>query len=76
MKLETARTLFLVGGLVVTSLAVAAWEQPRMQVLSAVQAADQHCPLPRVARTSVAVKPDHDLLLFMFGLSQGLRPQS
>lgn len=76
MKLETARALFLVGGLVVTSLAVAAWEQPRMQVLSTVQAVDTHCPLPRVARTSVAAKPDHDLLLFMFGLSQGLKPQS
>ena len=76
MKLEIARGLFLAGALAVATWAVAAWEQPRMQVLSAVQAADQHCPLPRVARTAVAVKPDHDLLLFMFGLSQGLRPQS
>jgi len=24
----------------------------------------------------VAVKPDHDLLLFMFGMAQGLKPQS
>ena len=76
MKLETARALFLVGGLVVTSLAVAAWEQPRMQVLTTAHATDEHCPLPRVARASVAAKPDHDLLLFMFGLSQGLKPQS
>ncbi|WP_459732593.1 hypothetical protein [Pseudomonas sp. MHK4] len=75
MKLEVARGLFLVGALAVASLAVAAWEQPRPQVLSSVHS-DAHCPLPRVARSSVATQPDHDLLLFMFGLSQGLRPQS
>jgi hypothetical protein len=75
MKLEVARGLFLIGALAVASLAVAAWEQPRTQVLSSVHA-DEHCPLPRVAKASVATQPDHDLLLFMFGLSQGLRPQS
>ncbi|MCW8275355.1 hypothetical protein IMF27_06290 [Pseudomonas sp. PCH199] len=74
MKLEVARGLFLVGALAVASLAVAAWEQPRMQVLSSVNG--DHCPLPRVAKTSVATQPDGDLLLFVFGLSQGLRPQS
>ncbi|MDI2591690.1 hypothetical protein NYP20_23025 [Pseudomonas sp. N3-W] len=75
MKLEIARGLFLVGALAVASLAVAAWEQPRTQVLSAMNG-DAHCPLPRVAKVSVDQKPDHDLLLFMFGLSQGMRPQS
>ncbi|BFT59330.1 hypothetical protein [Pseudomonas moorei] len=75
MKLEVARGLFLLGALAVASLAVAAWEQPRMQVLSSVHG-DDHCPLPRVAKASVATHPDHDLLLFMFGLSQGLKPQS
>ncbi|QAY87842.1 hypothetical protein [Pseudomonas arsenicoxydans] len=75
MKLEIARGLFLAGALAVASLAVAAWEQPRTQVLSSVSA-DAHCPLPRVAKASVATHPDHDLLLFMFGLSQGMRPQS
>ncbi|MDZ5435572.1 hypothetical protein T3H00_23275 [Pseudomonas fluorescens] len=74
MKLEVARGLFLVGALAVASLAVAAWEQPRTQVLSSVSG--DHCPLPRVAKASVATQPDHDLLLFIFGLSQGLRPQS
>jgi len=54
-------------------LAMAAWEQPRTQVLSAVSDG-AHCPLPRIAKASVATQPDHDLLLFMFGLSQGLRP--
>ncbi|KAB0500206.1 hypothetical protein [Pseudomonas vancouverensis] len=74
MKLEIARGLFLVGALAVASLAVAAWEQPRPQVISSMSA--EHCPLPRVAKQSVATQPDHDLLLFVFGLSQGMRPQS
>ncbi|MHB2249527.1 hypothetical protein [Pseudomonas fitomaticsae] len=75
MKLEIARGLFLVGALAVASLAVAAWEQPRMQVIGAT-GAGAHCPMPRVAKAAVATQPDHDLLLFMFGLSQGMRPQS
>ncbi|WP_430446371.1 MAG: hypothetical protein ACQZ2J_02420 [Pseudomonas piscis] len=75
MKLEIARGVFLAGALAVASLAVVAWEQPRTQVLSAAKG-DAHCPLPRVAKVSTAAKPDHDLLLFMFGMSQGLKPQS
>ncbi|MCE0461867.1 MULTISPECIES: hypothetical protein [Pseudomonas] len=75
MKLEIARGVFLVGALAVTSMAVAVWEQPRSQILSASHS-DAHCPLPRVAKASEAVRPDHDLLLFMFSLSQGMRPQS
>jgi hypothetical protein len=73
MKLEIARGVFLIGALAVASLAMAAWEQPRTQVLSAVSDG-AYCPLPRIAKASVATQPDHDLLLFMFGLSQGLRP--
>lgn len=75
MKLEIARGVFLVGALGVAALALAAWEQPRTQVLSAVQG-DGQCLLPRVAKASAAVKPDHQLLLFMFGMSQAMRPQS
>jgi len=75
MKLEIARGVFLVGALAVTSMAVAVWEQPRSQILNASHP-DVHCPLPRVAKASEAVRPDHDLLLFMFSLSQGMRPQS
>ncbi|WP_339449256.1 hypothetical protein [Pseudomonas sp. EA_5y_Pfl2_R50] len=75
MKLEIARGLFFVGALAVASLAVAAWEQPRMQVVGA-SVDDPHCAVPRVAKAAVATRPDHDLLLFMFGLSQGMRPQS
>ena len=75
MKLEIARGLFLIGALAVTSMAVAVWEQPRSQVLSASNAG-AHCPLPRVVKASEAIRPDDDLLLFMFSLSQGMRPQS
>ncbi|MBM9487528.1 hypothetical protein JBE38_16475 [Pseudomonas sp. ICBG1301] len=75
MKLEIARGLFLVGALGVAALALAAWEQPHTQVLSAVDGNGQ-CLLPRVAKANVKARPDHDLLLFMFGMSQGMRPQS
>ncbi|UVL39320.1 hypothetical protein LOY55_24270 [Pseudomonas sp. B21-040] len=75
MKLEIARGLFLVGALAVATLAVAAWEQPRTQVLSSVSS-DAHCPIPRAIKASSAAQPDHDLLLLMFGLAQGMRPQS
>ncbi|WP_347901735.1 hypothetical protein [Pseudomonas purpurea] len=75
MKLEIARGVFLLGALAVASLAVAAWEQPKTQFLSSAHDG-AHCPLPRVAKVSQATKPDHDLLLFMFGLSQGMKPQS
>lgn len=75
MKLDIARGLFLAGALAVVSLAVVAWELPRTEVLRSVHG-DPHCPLPRVAKASVATNPDQDFLLFMFGLSQGMRPQS
>jgi hypothetical protein len=75
MKLEIARGLFLIGALAVASLALAVWEQPRPRVLSSMNA-DERCPLPRAAKATVVTQPDHDLLLFMFGLSQGLRPKS
>ncbi|WP_434607388.1 hypothetical protein J3P80_06175 [Pseudomonas sp. D2-30] len=75
MKVEIARGLFLIGALAVTSMAVAVWEQPRSQILSA-STLGAHCPVPRIAKASEAIQPDNDLLLFMFGLSQGMKPQS
>ena len=74
MKLELARGLFLVAALGVTSIAVAAWAQPGPQILSAVHGQGQ-CSLPRVAKAVSPVRPDHDLLLLMFGLAQGSGPQ-
>ncbi|MET0125433.1 hypothetical protein [Pseudomonas caspiana] len=70
MKLELARGLFILGALVVTSAAMAAWVEPGTKVLSALHG-EGHCPLPRVARTHEVVSPSHDLLLLMFGLAQG-----
>ncbi|WP_296179819.1 hypothetical protein [Pseudomonas sp. UBA1879] len=74
MKLELARGLFLVGALGITSIAMAAWEQPKAQILSAVHG-EGRCSLPRVAKAASPVRPDHDLLLLMFGLAQGAGPQ-
>ncbi|HEK1770845.1 hypothetical protein VA602_10015 [Pseudomonas sp. MH2] len=76
MKLEIARALFLVAALGVTSVAVAAWEVPRPTVFSKSDAAGQ-CATPRVTKPEQAqaqAQPDHDLLLFLFGMRQGLRP--
>ncbi|MFF5865049.1 hypothetical protein [Pseudomonas sp. NPDC012596] len=74
MKLEIARALFLVAGLAVTTVAVAAWEEPRPVVFSKAEQAEQ-CALPKeVKHHQVQAQPDHDLLLFLFGLRQGLRP--
>lgn len=68
MKLEIARGLFLVAALGVASVAAAAWHEPRTQVLSAKQGS---CPLPAKVQAQVQFRPDQDLLLFLFGLSQG-----
>ena len=59
--------------LAVASAALAAWEQAVMQVISGPNGAN--CPLPRVIKTVEAAQPDHDLLLFMFGMAQGLKGQ-
>lgn len=70
MKLEIARSLFVFGALVTTTVAVAAWKEPSTQILSA-QHGKGHCPLPRIAKTQEVIKPDHDLLLLMYSLAQG-----
>lgn len=74
MKLELARGLFVVGALGIASVAMAAWQQPGPQIYSAVHGEGQ-CLLPRVAKVSPVARPDHDLLLLMFGLAQGSGPQ-
>lgn len=55
MKLEIARGLFLLGALGIASLALAAWEQPRTEVLSAAHNGGQ-CPVPRIAKTTGGVR--------------------
>ncbi|KQB55577.1 hypothetical protein AQS70_00140 [Pseudomonas endophytica] len=73
MKREIARGLFLLGSLAVATVAMAAWQPPVMQVLSSAKSGAQ-CPLPRVAKVTLDAQPDHELLLFMYGMKQGLRP--
>ena len=73
MKLEIARALFLIAALAVTTAAAAAWEQPKPLVFSKADL-DGQCALPRVLKPQAEAKPDQDLLLFLFGLRQGLRP--
>ncbi|WP_417791362.1 hypothetical protein [Stutzerimonas xanthomarina] len=72
MKLEIARGLFLVGSLGVASLCAAAWSEPDARVIARSDVSD-YCAIPREASVSVLdIRPDHDLLLFMYGLSQSL----
>jgi hypothetical protein len=72
MKLEIARGLFLAGALGVASLCAAAWSEPDARVVARSDVSD-YCPIPRVAQASVLdARPDQDLLLFMYGLSQSL----
>ncbi|MDH0300721.1 hypothetical protein N7422_02895 [Pseudomonas sp. GD04091] len=74
MKLEIARALFLVAALAVTTAAAAAWEQPRPTVFSKAEIGGV-CAAPREVKPEQArAEPDHDLLLFLFGMRQGLRP--
>ncbi|MDH1262185.1 MULTISPECIES: hypothetical protein [unclassified Pseudomonas] len=73
MKLEIARGLFLVTALGVASIAAAAWHEPQPGVLTHEDRS--YCPMPPVAKVSEQMRPDQDLLLLMFGLSQGMGPQ-
>lgn len=72
MKLEIARGLFFLGALAIATAAAAAWDEPGPGILSDTA----HCPMPHVVKDRVVATPDHDLLLLLFGLRQGLRPQS
>ncbi|MBH3409440.1 hypothetical protein [Pseudomonas putida] len=71
MKLEIARAWFLVAGWAVTTAAVAAWEEPRPVVFSKAG----QCAVPHTVKAQQnKAEPDQDLLLFLFGMRQGLRP--
>jgi len=72
MKLEIARGLFLLGALGVASLCAAAWSEPNARVVARSASAD-YCPVPRLVQASAAeTRPDEDLLLFLYGMSQSL----
>jgi hypothetical protein len=74
MKLGIARSVFFLGACCVASLAAAAWSEPGTQVVS--HRAVDTCPVPTQARMLKQQRPDQDLLLFIFGLSQGMGRQS
>ncbi|MFV3411315.1 hypothetical protein ACQCLI_02810 [Pseudomonas nitroreducens] len=70
MKLEITRGLLLVGALGVATLAAAAWHEPGPSVISGKGGLDS-CPIPPNLRAKQQdVRPDDDLLLFLFGMSQ------
>lgn len=72
MKLEIARGVFFIGALGVASLCAAAWSEPVANVVQGDNGLG-YCPLPASARAAQSqVRPDSDLLLFMYGLSQNL----
>ncbi|MBO3277660.1 hypothetical protein [Pseudomonas schmalbachii] len=74
MKLEITRGLLLVAALGVATLAAAAWQEPSLSVIKTGQgAATPHAPA-RV-QTDQRAQPDSNLLLLMFGLSQGTGAQ-
>jgi len=72
MKLEIVRGLFLVGALGIATLCAAAWSEPGARLVQSGENRAQ-CPLPANARVrGEALRPDHDLLLLLYGLSQGI----
>jgi hypothetical protein len=70
MKLDIARGVFLIGALGVASLAAAAWHEPGPAVLHS-QVTKSECKMPPNVKAKLAVRPDQDLLLLVFGLAQG-----
>ncbi|OEC47183.1 hypothetical protein A7D27_01555 [Pseudomonas sp. 1D4] len=73
MKLEITRALFLAGALGVASAAAAAWHEPSPSVVRSNDLG--YCPVPPNARHKPMARPDDNLLLLMYGLTQGLRGQ-
>lgn len=70
MKLEIARGVFFVGALGVASLCAAAWSEPGSTVVRGDNGLG-YCPVPAGARMAQSqLRPDDDLLLLIYGLSQ------
>lgn len=74
MNLQFARGLFFLGSLALATAAAAAWNEPGPGVLRA-EYGQGICPFPKALKDSASAEahPDHNLLLLMFGLTQGLR---
>lgn len=71
MKLEIARGVFFAGALTVASLCGAAWSEPTANVVRSSENRS-YCPLPVERAMGSALRPDGDLLLLLYGLSQSL----
>ncbi|WP_447593645.1 hypothetical protein [Aquipseudomonas campi] len=74
MKLEIARGLFLVGALGVTAMAAAAWQESTPMIIDSQTSSALYCPQPLALRKKPVeqVRPDSDLLLFLFGMTRGV----
>lgn len=63
----------MVGALGVTTVCVAAWHEPGATLVKSSEIRS-YCPVPPVGRSQFeAIRPDQDLLLLLYGLSQGPR---
>ena len=71
MKLEIARSVFLLAALGVATAAAAAWDEPRSDVVSRMGGQDS--AVSRMVKANPTARPDRDLLLFMYSLVQGSR---
>lgn len=60
----------MVAALAVASVAMAAWQEPRAQVLSA-EDGEGIGGMSKAPKAQSTEQPDHGLLLLMFGLAQG-----
>lgn len=75
MKLEIARGIFLVGALGVTAAAAAAWSEPSTNILDTRNSSYEYCPQPLAmkSKSTEQLRPNSDLLLFMFGMTHSKR---
>lgn len=75
MKLEIARGVFLVGALGVTAMAAAAWREPSPDILDTRHSSFEYCPQPLTMKSKPVeqLRPNSDLLLFMFGMTHSKR---
>jgi hypothetical protein len=70
MSLTITRTLLLVGALGVTTAAFSAWHEPGASVVQGHEGL-AYCQTPVSARVVNAVPADQNLVLFLYGMSQG-----
>lgn len=70
MKLEITGTFMLLAALGIGVGAAMVWSEPALSVISAENGRD-YCPTPPTSTRFDNLQASPDLLLLMFGLSQG-----